>query len=239
MKKHFLLSLLGGFLLAQAPLMAQSACESLYLREGATYEMISFNAKGKQEGSSRGKVFSVSQEGNGKKAQVQFTVLDAKGKELNQAEVSYACEEDALKIDMQNFLNQEALKAYQNMEVSMEASQVAYPQDMAAGQTLEEGTMNIGIKNSGVAFADIVMSMKDRKVEGQESIQVKAGTFDVFKISYTMVMDTKMMGMSIPMEIKAVEYFSRELGVVKSESYHAKNGKLLGYSELGSYSIPD
>ncbi|MDN4165247.1 hypothetical protein QWY31_07030 [Cytophagales bacterium LB-30] len=239
MKKHFLRLLLGGFLLGQSPLMAQSACESLYLREGATYEMLSFNAKGKQEGSSRGKVLSVSQSGNEKTAQVQFTVLDAKGKELNQAEVAYACEGDVLKIDMENFLNQEALKAYQNMEVSMESSQVAYPQNMAAGQTLDEGTMNIGIKNSGVAFADIEMSMKDRKVEGQESLQVKAGTFEVFKISYTLVMNTKMMGMNIPMEVKAVEYFSKELGVVKSESYNAKNGKLMGYSELGSYSIPD
>lgn len=70
------------------------------------------------------------------------------------------------------------------------------------------------------------MRIFDRKVEGTESVTTPAGTFNCFKLSQSVEM--KMM---FSVSAKSIEFYSKEFGMVRSESYDSK-GKLTGYTVL-------
>ena len=66
----------------------------------------------------------------------------------------------------------------------------------------------------------------NRKVEAEEEISTKAGTFKCFKISYDILTDAM-----IDIKGSAIEWIAKDVGAVRTESYN-KKGKLTGYSEL-------
>jgi len=74
----------------------------------------------------------------------------------------------------------------------------------------------------------MTVNVSNRKVEAVESLTTPAGTFECYKISYDVA--TKMM---INVKTKGVEWFSKGVGMVKSETYDSA-GKLLGSNVLAS-----
>lgn len=73
--------------------------------------------------------------------------------------------------------------------------------------------------------------ISDRKVEGKETINTPAGTYQCFKISYKMSIDTSMLGINIPINFRGIDFIAEKEGIVRSESYN-KNGKLMAYTLL-------
>jgi len=101
-----------------------------------------------------------------------------------------------------------------------------FPSDLSVGDELPDASITVSIKSSGVNMFTMTVWITNRKVEAREEMTTPAGTFDCFKMSYDI--ETKMM---VKVQSKAVQWFTEDVGMVKSESYN-KNGKLVGYSLL-------
>ena len=139
-------------------------------------------------------------------------------------------------MDMDRFVPDEAMQGVADgMTFEIEGNAWELPENLEAGQTLKDGefTMKISSDNPAMAMAagnwDFVIT--DRKVEKQEKVTTSAGTFDAYKISYTIQMEMKMMGMTRKMEVSGADWIAEGVGSVKSESYN-KKGALTNYTLL-------
>jgi hypothetical protein len=126
-----------------------------------------------------------------------------------------------------------------DMDISMEASFVEIPSDLSAGQSLPDGKIVIKMSQKGTSevFSTTTITITNRKVEGKQSVTTPAGTFDTWKISSTMKMETVLtMGMKMPgATVNSVEYYNKEAGTVKTEQLN-KKGEVETYSLLTKYS---
>jgi hypothetical protein len=120
------------------------------------------------------------------------------------------------------------MDAYKDMEVKVETEDMHMPGSLKAGDVLDDGEMTMKISNQGFTFMTIKVKVYNRKVEAIENVTTPAGTFECAKISYDI--DTKV---GIAAKFKGIEWTSKNVGVVKSESYNSK-GKLQGYTLLTS-----
>ncbi|MEQ9168598.1 MAG: hypothetical protein RLO12_20235, partial [Fulvivirga sp.] len=93
---------------------------------------------------------------------------------------------------------------------------------LSVGMSLNDASL----KMSGSIPFKMEVNIVNRKVEGKESITTPAGTFECYKITYTI--NTKSI---MSMETTGADWIAKEIGMVKSENYN-KNGKLQGYSLL-------
>lgn len=146
--------------------------------------------------------------------------------EIHNSEVKVGCSDGVFKIDMRDYVG-ELIKQYESMEVELEGDNLLIPSKLSAGQELPDGNVNIQVSSSGMTMVNMDVTIKNRKVEGQEEITTEAGTFDCYKISYDTEAKTKLFTVTTG----GVEWLSPGVGVVKSESYN-KKGKLTGYSLL-------
>ena len=114
------------------------------------------------------------------------------------------------------------MESLKGMNMDIDIDNVQLPSDLSVGQSLDDGSI--------VISGDLPMTMRvditDRKVAAKEKVTTPAGTFECYKITYTI--KTKMM---MGRESKAAEWIAKDVGLVKSESYK-NNGKLMSYSLL-------
>ena len=80
--------------------------------------------------------------------------------------------------------------------------------------------------------AKLTVKITDRKVGQKESISVKAGTWECTKLTYNFSMKIKVGLLSLPIDAKVTEWYSPEVGVVRSETWI--KGKMESYSEITS-----
>jgi hypothetical protein len=225
MKKLLLIICL---LLSHAFTFAQ--CNDFYELSSTTeWEMESYNAKGKLTSRNHQKVKDFSKTATGFKAVVHTVMTNEKGKELSNGDLTFSCENGVLYIDMRNFIQEEQLKAYESYEMKIEASSLEYPSSLSIGQTLKDGTITISAANAPMAMKTVI-SITDRKVEGKESVTTPAGTFDCFKISAKVTVQS-VVGVTMTFHLTSMDWIAPKVGTVKTESYN-KNGKLNGSSLL-------
>lgn len=208
---------------------AVSQCNPYYnLDESVIWEMQTYDAKGKVEGKQTNKVINYEESEDGWKATINSKVYDKKDKEMQDLTFDLTCSDGTIEVDLTKYIPQETLQAFKDMNMKFEGKNLIIPKKLEVGQKLADGSMTI----SGDLPFTITINITDRVVEGKETITVPAGTFEVYKITYTTNVKTIMSN-----EMKGVEYVAEKVGVVKQESYK-KNGKLMSYSELTSYSNP-
>ena len=124
-------------------------------------------------------------------------------------------------------MNGEAMEAYQEMDVDVDASDFEIPSmDVSAGTALKDGSLIVSIGEGSTTLFKMTVLITDRKVEANEERTTPAGTFQCLVL--TQKISTKMM---IKVEGASKEWYAEEIGMVRSESYN-KKGKLQGYSEL-------
>jgi hypothetical protein len=135
---------------------------------------------------------------------------------------------------MSSMLSNEQMQAYEGMDVVVDGDFLELPSNLSAGMDLKNANIEVKVTNSGVPIMTMNMEVYDRKVEGFENVTTPAGTFDCVKISFKA--RTKM-GRAIPIkvEISGAEWFAKDTGLVRSESYDKKN-KLTGYTILTEFS---
>ena len=201
---------------------SQNSCSKYYpFTEGTTFQITSYDKKGKKQSVVDYSISNVSNE----TATFNTTVYDDKGKEITTSNYNVTCKDDVISIDFNSLISPELFAQYNDMEMDVTGTNIEIPNNLSVGQTLKDADMLMTINIGGM---NMKMNMKllDRKVEAKESIKTSAGTFECYVISYTTEVK-----MGIKQTNMAKDWIAEGFGMVKSESYN-KKGKLMGYSEL-------
>ena len=224
MKKSILVSIIS--LIITGVLSAQT-CNFYYpTKEGTILEYAHYDKKGKISGTSEQKITTITKTPDGMKAEIAVKSKDAKGQEVFNQNMTVKCENGIFYFSMDNYIDQSSMSAYKDMDVVVKGDDLQIPADLKPGEMLNNGSITMTVENGGMKLMNMTVSITNRKVDGKEEITTPAGTFECYKISYDAT--TKMM---ITIRTKGVEWYAKDVGLVKSESYMS-NGKLAGSTVL-------
>jgi hypothetical protein len=190
------------------------------------YEMT--NQKGKVLGSYTQKLLSIKNKGGETIYSMLQTTKDPKSDDeiLMQDTITFRCKGNEFYIDMDQYLNQKQMEAFQNMEVKITTDDLIYPPNLSPGQKLNDGSITISIEG-GVMNMNMTTNIVNRKVEAHESIETPAGKFKCYKLSEDVQSKTGFVNVTL----HNVMWLSKDIGTVRSESYN-KKGKLTGITQL-------
>lgn len=225
MKNILLIGFLTAYLL---PSVKAQDCSSVYipLKNGAQLEYTQYNSSDKVQGSYVQKITNLTSSASAVQATVQIEHFDTNKQSTGSGEVVLRCDNGIFYLDMQSYL--QGMDSYEDMELTIQGGKLALPASMKAGDMLENGDMILTVSTGGVKIMAITVTISNRKVETVESLTTPAGTFECYKITYDVA--TKMMGTQ---QAKGVEWYSRNVGLIRQETYDAK-GKVAGYTLLTS-----
>lgn len=187
--------------------------------------MKSYSDKDKVTSTNKSKVVDVS----GSTIKVETETFDDKDKPFMKSEFTVTCKNGEFVMDLSGYLKGVNMDAYKDMDVKVETEDMHMPANLKAGDALDDGQMTIKVSSKqGFPIMTMTVKVYNRKVEAIENMTTPAGSFECAKITYNL--DTKV---GLSMNLKGVEWVSKNVGVVRSESYNSK-GKLQGYTLLTS-----
>ncbi|MDR3693636.1 hypothetical protein [Mucilaginibacter sp.] len=208
--------------------LAQSCDQFLNATNGKKLVYSNSDAKGNQTG----QITYTSVKKDASTITIHSDITDKNGKAMGSSDFDITCNGSSINIDMRSFMPANGNKQMSNMQMQADGKYLSYPLTLNTGEKLEDGSMVITILNNGEKFGETHMDITNRNVVLKETISTPAGDFECFKITYDARMETKMMGIGIPVTMQSIEWFSPRLGrFIKSESYN-KNGKLMGTTAL-------
>ena len=224
MKQLLLLLLCCGFF--TAGIIAQDCPMYFPAQENTKMEYKQYDKKGNLSGSSIQIITGIKKSPNSTEAAISSEHFDAKGKSLGTMQLTAKCEAGVYLIDMKSYMGQQSSDPYKDMEMTMEGGSLEMPGNLKAGDILKDGDLKMSFSSSGMTMMSMAISITNRKVEAVENVTTPAGTFECSKISYDIA--TKMM---INVKMKGIEWYAKNVGLVKSESY-SNDGKLAGSTIL-------
>lgn len=240
MKKHITIALALVTIVVASSFTVFVDCTSFeQFTQGTTWTMSNYDGKGKLSSRVDCNTTKVTTGLDAITADVSAKFFDGKGKENGSSDYTLTCSGGDYEMDMRNFVTPEMKKgAGKDMEIKIEGDMLEYPSTMKAGDALPNGTMKVMIvTKDGQVTSTTNILIKDRKCEAVENKTTPAGTWECYKITYTMEMSIATAMMTIPMKPRtATEWFSFKVGSVRSESY--KNGEMESYSELTAFKKP-
>jgi hypothetical protein len=193
-------------------------CSGYYfLQDNKTIEMTIYNKKGNPNGKQIYTVSDVSNGGGEATATLNSEMFDKKGKSIVKSNSTIKCKDGVMMVDMKMNMPQQQSAQFSKADAKAENIYIEYPNNMAVGDKLKDGKMDMDIDNNGMKQS-INMVISDRNVEGKEAVTTSAGTWECFKISYKMKMNIRTMGIGMPMSIEGTEWYAPGFGVVKTES---------------------
>jgi hypothetical protein len=207
-------------------------CEFYFpLVENRGVQLQNFNPRDRLQSSQEIRVQRVETTGEKVTATMESRVFDQRGREQHQGSFQVSCTGNQMMIDVQSMLDPNLMEGFQGMEVQVEGSEIILPSGLAAGQSLPDAEMNMKVVTGGLTFADIHFTISNRKVESRESVEVPAGTFECYKLSYETFMETRTMGIPIRVSGRVIEYHAPGIGAVRTETYDSRD-RLQGYTVL-------
>ncbi len=216
----------AGIILFSSLLTFAQDCTFYYPKtQGAKLEFKSFDKKDKLTGSSIQTIKKLSETGNSISALIEAQSFDKKGEDLGKTEFSVKCENGEYFVDMKSFMNAQTMEAYEEMDVKVKSNNLEIPANLNVGDDLGDGKLEISIYSEGIRIMGMTTDITQRKVEAKEEITTEAGTFDCYKITYTLTVKTM-----FSVRVEAADWIAEDVGTVKSETY--SNGKSLGYTLL-------
>ncbi len=205
-------------------------CNQYYhVKEGTNWVVSNYNAKGKLEGKTIQKVTAYKELADKFEATFEITSVDKKGEQINVGSSTIKCDDGVIYFDMDKMFPQEQMQSMENFEMTVDGTNLELPSTLKTGQMLKDANIVMHINASPMQM-NFKIDITDRQVLGEETLNTPAGSFDCFKISQKIFMKTV-----IKMEMRSIEWFSKDVGMVKSETYD-KKGKLKSYTLLTSYS---
>ncbi len=223
MKKYFFIAAILIF-----NLDSKAQCNQYFkVKNGTNWTMSNFDAKGKLQGKTIQKVTEYSETSNEFVATFEITSVDKKGEQTMVGSSTMKCEDGVIYFDMNDMFPQEQMQSMENFEMTVEGTNLELPSSLKIGQELKDA--NIVMKVNGPMVMNFKIDITGRKVLGEETLNTPAGSFECFKISQDIYMKTV-----IKMEMRSIEWFSKDVGMVKSETYDKKN-KLKSYTLLTTY----
>ncbi|WKN41566.1 TapB family protein [Tunicatimonas pelagia] len=229
--KNFVLSLLSLFVFSGA--FAQKCDDNFYRMEpGSTFHLTYYDKKDKTTARQENVVTDTNENGSTLEATVSTKLFDKKDKLITDGSFLVICEGNGVKVDMNQMIqSMDQLKSMEGMNTEIETDYISLPSDMSVGQVLPDSKTTIKMGSGGISMMSSEVVITDRKVVAQEEIATPAGTFDCYKITYTTNVNMKVMGGGRTMSYPGVNWFARNVGMVKSESYDQK-GNLESYTLL-------
>lgn len=206
--------LLVSFLLA---LQVPAQCNGFYfLQANKTVEMSMSNARGKSTGKIVYKTGKITVAGGITSSTLKQEVFDEKGKLLQSGENKIQCNGKTMMVDIKSFVNNQQDK---NRKIEMKGNDVyiEYPSSIETGISLPDGNASIQ-SISGSVITEMEINITERKVIAKESITTAAGTWECFKITYSLQIKSFVGGLAIPMRFNCTEWFAPGFGIVKSSS---------------------
>lgn len=223
MKKLFFTA---GFIIIFCYFSLAQECTFYYPQtEGAKLEYTSYDAKDKVTGSSIQTIKKVTEEPGAVSATIEVQLFDKKGKDLGTKAYDVKCENGIYSIDMKSFMDPATMASYEEMDVKVNSTNLEIPTNLNIGDILPDGKLDITVYSEGMKIMGMNTDITQRIVEGKEQITTEAGTFDCYKITYTIT--TKTM---FSVRVEAAEWIAENVGTIKSETY--SRGKSIGYSLL-------
>ena len=135
------------------------------------------------------------------------------------------CVDGIINLDMSRFFPEEVMNSFKDLNMSIETENLEVPSSLEVGK----GLKGASIKISGDIPFTMETKITNRKVLAKEKVTTPAGTYDCFKVGYTIVTKTVM-----NMESSGIDWIAEDVGMVKSENFDG-NGKLTGYSLLTNF----
>ena len=220
MRKSFLLLV---FVYWAGLLPAQDCTLYFPSDEGKELTYSWFSKPGKVESSSKIKILKKEYNGTNLKIDVAAESFDAKGKSTLAFNYSVWCDGTNFYLDMRSALGSMNLTELQGFKI--ETTDMEFPASLSPGQALKDASIRLSME--GPVPINMNTNITNRKVESFEKVTTPAGTFDCFKISY----DSFSKFSIVKSELRTVEWYAPDIGLVRSESYNKKN-KLTGINEL-------
>ena len=207
--------------------IAQDCTVYFPIEEGVSFELTNYDKKGKVSSTVRHEILENNQTPGGMELAVTSVTTDKKGNESVAVNYEVKCDNGEFFIDMKNFVPANSQQSFNSMglDATVEGDYLVFPKDMQVGKSLPGGSLRIS-----ASIMNMTVNIANRKVEAEETITVPAGTYDCIKISYTAEVK-----MAISVATKIVEWYSKDVGIVQSETYN-RSGKLMGTSKLTSFS---
>jgi len=214
------------FAFSLSSMAAAQDCGIYSMSKGMVFRYQNLDAKGKVTGSVRTTCLDVSKDGAVVIYKVKSEYADVKNSKQSTHEYNMKCDEGKFYVDMQNFVDPKSMEAFKDMEVAVSSKDMMYPAGLTAGQSLPDASVAISAATGGVSMLNLLVNITNRKVVGNESVTVPAGTFECYKITYDV--ETKLM---FKINSMVTEYVNMGVGNVKTETFD-KKGKLLGSTVL-------
>lgn len=209
--------------------MAQDCSKFYPFEEGTTVQITSYDRKGKVAATVDNKVLGVSESQGTQTATIEAVVKDDKGKLIATTNYTINCTGNLVSIDFKSLMNPQIFEQFGEMDYEVTGTDLQIPNDISVGQELPDANMDMAINMGGINM-NMNVTMKDRKVIGQEDVTTPAGTFNCFIISYNLDMK---MGMN--QKGSAKQWIAEGVGLVKQEDYN-KSGNVTSSSLLTSFS---
>jgi hypothetical protein len=216
-----------GALLFVASLNYAQECE-VYIPSsvGTTLEYKNYDGKGKLISQTSQKLVSVDNTAEGTLYKIHSEVKPEKG-DPTAVDLVYKCVGDKFYFDMNSFVTEDLKKSMGESQVKMTIDDMNIPFGASPGTVLDDGKVTMEVISESPIKMNFIVSITDRKVLAKESVTTAAGTFDCIKIGQTVITDMGIMKVTI----KSTDWYSRNLGLVKSESF-SKSDKPMAKMEL-------
>jgi len=185
--------------------------------KGVVYE--NYDNAGNLQGSQEMKVKKVTSHSDHVEASLSSKQYDSNNHLIHQGEFGVKCIGNKIVIDIKSILDPNMIEGFEGMEILMENDDIVIPADLSTGQQLPDARVYMKVSAGGMLVTELTFTLKNRNVLSKEKVNVPAGNFDTFKISYDFILETKAMGMESKMVFKNIEYHSANIGMIKSQTY--------------------
>jgi len=196
--------------------LSAAQCNAFYpIAEGIRYEYDHFDKKDKITLRTVNTFKDVSGSGSNVRGTMVQEIIDGKKNEkMGTSESEWICENGILNLTMNSLSLMEGGQV-EGMKAEVTGDKMDIPSTLEVGQTLQDMKYNIRMSMSGMNIMNRDFSVKDRKVEKEESVTTPAGTFQCLKLTFT-TSSEKGIGSG---DIKSAMWIAKDVGLVKMESY--------------------
>jgi hypothetical protein len=227
-KRKVLLSVL---IIALAfPVVSAQSCEDFFpVEEGTVLTYVNYDKKDKVTGKSEISFTKRTGSGDGMEITLDNRVLDDKDELLYEGSYDLKCRGGVLVFEADMLLDPASMAAYQEMEVVVSGDNYQIPLNATEGTVLEDAGVIAEVSSGGMKIMTLTVDMTNRKVTGRETLETPAGSFECTRYSYDAMSKIGF----VKVQFSGVEWYSKEYGTVRSETYD-KKGKLSAYTLLES-----
>ncbi len=228
MKKYFIILLIS---LISTSVWAQKCSLYFPLIENNGVQFQSFDRRDRLQGTQDLMVKETIQHADKIEAVINTKYYDNRENFQHESDFTIICKGNEIIMDIKSMMDQTMLQGFQDMEVDVSSIDIVFPDNPKVGQELEDATMTMSVSSGGMRITEITFIIRNRKIEGMETITTPAGTFESFKITSELYTESRTMGIPHRMTMNTVDYWAEGVGTVRSESYNSR-GRLENYTVL-------